>query len=481
MRPIRRIVVAVATLIIAIPTFAQTSDPEANRRIAVWGSSVANGIGDELGQGGYVGRLEALLEARGWDVVNLSHNGDNTITIAPRFDPGDSPQPDTDYLTAVDPDYVIIGLSLGNEGIAQCQLGQAHRCTTTMADAEKIFEQFASGLQGLIARTRAAGITPVVTLPYARSDFWEREYAFTRRMILLINSWDVPSVNMLGAVDDGQGRWARGLWADPWHPNAAGHTELSHAVVPTLFAALEAGKPLPGKADGSGFARVRSRIPSPFSFEVEDTMRSFTVTFKVRTASDGIVAAVSGETLDAGYSRFRRSYGDFGWDTESLELTPSARRFKATLAVDRGVLTYTSSSGSSVSAPLQASADWHYITLTHYVARGETLLYVDGVHAGEVAEHLQPERFVLGGPGKTGTRVRAARADYRDWMIHRGGMTSDEVEALHDGRLLQASLEIYAPLADNTSVGTANRAQSLAEIAIDPKVRFLSADRVPGP
>jgi hypothetical protein len=376
---------------------------------------------------------------------------------------------------------VIIGLSLGNEGIAQCQLGQTHRCTTTMADAEAIFEQFASGLQGLIARARAAGITPVVTLPYARSDFWEREYAFTRRMILLINSWNVPSVNMLGAVDDGQGRWARGLWADPWHPNAAGHTELSHAVVPTLFAALEAGKPLPGKGDSSGFARVRSRVLSPFWFDVEDTIRSFTVTFMVRPASAGVVAAVSGETLDADYSLFRRSYGDFGWDTESLELTPAARRFRATLAVDGGVLTYTSSSGSSVSAPLQASVDWHHVSLTHYAARGATLLYVDGVHAGEVAEHLQPERFVLGGPGKTGTRVRAARADYRDWLIHRGGMTSDEIEALHDGRLLQASLEVYAPLVTGKAGQSANLAQSLSKIRIDPKVRFLSADRVPGP
>jgi lysophospholipase L1-like esterase len=116
-----------------------------------------------------------------------------------------------------------------------------------MGDAEAVMAQFTSGLQSLIERSRAAGIAPIVALPYARSDFWEREYAFTRRVNLLISAWDVPSINMLGAVDDGQGRWARGVWGDPFHPNAAGHREMLHAVVPTLFAALEAGKPVPAK------------------------------------------------------------------------------------------------------------------------------------------------------------------------------------------------------------------------------------------
>ena len=37
------------------------------RRIAVFGSSVANGTGDDLGKEGYTGRLRELLAPRGWD------------------------------------------------------------------------------------------------------------------------------------------------------------------------------------------------------------------------------------------------------------------------------------------------------------------------------------------------------------------------------------------------------------------------------
>jgi lysophospholipase L1-like esterase len=98
--------IVAAAVIWTIVGRADEATSEPGRRIAVWGSSVANGVGDEFGQGGYAGRLEKLLEQRGWEVFNQSRNGDNTTTIAPRFDPGDSPQPDIEYLTAVDPDYL---------------------------------------------------------------------------------------------------------------------------------------------------------------------------------------------------------------------------------------------------------------------------------------------------------------------------------------------------------------------------------------
>ncbi|MDH3432448.1 MAG: SGNH/GDSL hydrolase family protein [Gammaproteobacteria bacterium] len=476
---LNRFVVAAVALLFATSAFAQSTEfyAERNRRIAIWGSSVANGVGDESLQGGYAGHLEELLESRGWEVFNRSRDGDNTLTITPRFEPGATPEADTEYLTEVDPAYVVIGLSLGNEGIAQCQLGQTRRCTSTLDEADAIFEQFAGGLQRLIWRAREAGIVPIVTLPYARSDFFEREYSYTRRMNLLINSWDVPSVNLLGTIDDGQGRWGRGLWSDPFHPNAAGHNEMFHAFVPSLFAALEAGKPVPNKSSASGFARVKRNSTAPMLFDVNDTMRSFALTFMVRPAADGVIAAISGQTLDHDISIFRRSYGKFEWDTESLELRPSNERFVALLRIDDERVTYHAESGNTVSSPVGGvTHGWHYVTLSHYAARGETLLYVDGQLAGIVAERLQPSRFVLGGPGIKSTGARSARADYKDWMIHRAGLNGDEVAALHNGALLQASLEIYMPLVAKNRSGSENWAQSLSQIRVDPAaVKFYTA------
>ena len=107
------------------------------------------------------------------------------------------------------------------------------------------------------------------------------------------------------------------------------------------------------------------------------------------------------------------------------------------------------------------------MTLSHYVARGETALYVDGRLVGTIAERLQPDRFVLGGPGPDWSTAVSAPADYKDWMVHRAALTADEVEVLHDGVLLQASLELYAPL-ENESFE--NTAQSLSVIDVSQEV-----------
>lgn len=60
----------------------------------------------------------------------------------------------------------------------------------------------------------------------------------------------------------------------------------------------------------------------------------------------------------------------------------------------------------------------------------------------------------------------AAQADYKEWMVHRAGLNPDEVAALRSGTLLQASLELYAPLS-LTDDAFANRAQSLSTIVVD--------------
>ena len=456
-------------------SFAQTGNSsDQPKRIALWGSSVPNGTGDELELGGYTGRLRQLLEPRGWEVLNVSRGGDNTITITPRFEPEGDPEPSTRYLTPVDPGYVVIALSLGNEGIKRCALGQDPApgprvgCSPSRDGQDAISRQFLDGLQRLIKRARDNGIVPIIGLTYARGDFDEVEYAHTRKANIEINSWDVPSINLLGAIDDGYGRWARGFFPEPIHPNAAGHTEMFHAFVPTLFDAIANDKPIPTKGTGAGFARIRSDDRSPMTLSVDDTMRSFGLTFSVRADGDGTVASIGGETVDhvVDWVRVPTSRGER--EFEGSMLTSTGRRFNASISIENGRWVYASAGGNAVTSPVPgADGQWHHVTLSHYVARGETALYVDGRLVGTIAERLQPDRFVLGGPGPDWSTAVSAPADYKDWMVHRAALTADEVEVLHDGVLLQASLELYAPL-ENESFE--NTAQSLSVIDVNQGV-----------
>src|SRR5262245_66273075 len=87
------------------------------RRIAVFGSSVAFGTGDEFNKEGYTGLLRAMLAPRGWEVLNQSRGGDTTKTMAPRFAPEGAPLPNVGYLITVKHSYGVIGLLLTKDGI----------------------------------------------------------------------------------------------------------------------------------------------------------------------------------------------------------------------------------------------------------------------------------------------------------------------------------------------------------------------------
>jgi hypothetical protein len=286
-------------------------------------------------------------------------------------------------------------------------------------------------------------------------------------MNLLQNTWDVPTVNFLGATDDGTGRYAKGFDFDDKHPNAAGYHEFFYAFVPSLFEALEKGKPTPSAPTGArGFARISEGV-APLRFDPQDTMHPFAMSFFVRTQNDGTIAAISGSTL-TGKSEIKKGGRGGTVEFESMTLSPD-RPFNAALAVQSGRFTYRAANGSVIRSQAAADSRWHHIAVSHYTARGETLFYVDGKLAGKIEERLQPKGFIVGGPGSAENPTAPKQADYKDVFLFRSALNSDEVAALHDGKILQASLEIYAPLNDaqfHQDMTVENRAQSLSAFKV---------------
>jgi lysophospholipase L1-like esterase len=453
MRNAVRSLIAALVVVTSLPLLHGQKSAAPPRRIAVFGSSVANGTGDDLGKEGYTGRLRELLAPGGWEVLNQSRGGDNTKTMAPRFAPEGAPDPKVRYLLTVNPGYALLGLSLGNEGI---QNG------TTKGEKDAIYNQFEAGMRGFVERSRQQHIVPVITLCYTRNDFTQVEYEYTRRMNLAINAWDVPSVNFLGAVDDGTGKWAKGFWHDSLHPNAAGHDELLRTFVPSLFDAIEQGKPAPKRSTATGFAHVDGGATA-ISFTPGNSMHPFAFGVTVRTTRDGSVASVSGSTLTAAMAMKteERGGGRGSLQFETTTLTTGGP-FLAVIGVQNGLWTYKAANGSIVRSDVKADARPHRVLVSHYTARGETLFFVDGKLAGATAERLEPKNFALGAPGE---------ADFKDLMIYRSALNADEVAALESGRLLQASLEVYAPLTDtafHADGDAANLAQSLTSARIGP-------------
>ncbi|NLX05424.1 MAG: hypothetical protein GXY33_09790 [Phycisphaerae bacterium] len=399
-------------------TATQTAAKPAPRTIAVFGSSVASGERDS--RGGYAARLAEALP-RQWKLVNVSRGGDNTVSIQPRFD---------ELLTA-QPDYAIIGLSLANEGLAAAD---------DDAECQRVFDQFHRGLCTLINRCRAANIQPVIGLCYANSDFSPEKYEYTRRMNLLINTWDVPGINFLGAVDDGHGHWVKACEADAGHPSDRGHEEMFHAIVPSLFDALAAGKPIPRFTTTDGYWRSdRSSATTPIlAFQPTHPMRPFTVAVAFRTSA-----------ANAPIAQIRAA-------EKTVRLT-----------VQSGKLVYHGLNAARLASTANiADGQWHQLALAHRYANGQTLLFLDGEPAGAIAESLTPQRFSL---GIANAEPGQGTVDLRDWLIYRSALNPDEAAALHRRQLIHASLELYAPLHDapfQQGKTPANLAQSLSEVRV---------------
>jgi lysophospholipase L1-like esterase len=414
--------------------WAQTPSPTAatpaaslspnDLKIVYFGSSVPFGQG-ATGKYGYPSRYSALLTQRAaaglgapWTTANISIPGDNTLKVLERWERDLPPQQGR---------YVVYALALGNEGIH--------------GGGQPKFDQFKANMQVLIEKARAQGLVPVVTNSYTRNDYTAEDYAFIQQMNLLLHSWNVPTVNLLGAVDDGHGRWAAGYFDDALHPNDLGHAELFHAWVPSLFDALQAGKPLPRRQ-----ATAAVQLPgAALRFVPEALVHPFTQVISFRSKAPGTLLTLQDST-----------------STGQLSLGA------------QGQLTYTSAkTGQLTSSARVADNQWHQVALTHYFARGETLLYLDGKLVGHLPEQLRTRQLTLGG------RQAPAGAQYRNWLFYRSGMNAAELSALAADSLLKSSLELYAPLDGHQAAAAqlANLAQSTNVLVRLPSLATSSMPR----
>lgn len=385
-------------------------------KISQFGSSVSNGEG-ATDHHGYAYLYNQNLQRRSktgvsehpfW-VSEISIGGNTTNSLLERYDD----------LTHNFARYVVFGLSLGNEGIHGSSNQQA------------VFNQFRDNMLKLIDKARQDGKIPVVINNYTRGDYTASDYAYVKQMNLLIHEWDVPSVNVLGAIDDGKGRWATGYQrdGDAFHPNTMGHQEFFYAWTPSLFDAIYSGKPQPVR-DMTKSMVLDKR--STLRFAGEKTVHPFTVSVRVKGGEAGTVFSF--------LHGLSKRVGKVEVDSE-------------------GHVVYTSpADGTTVVSPSVINdGKWHTITLSHYYAQKRTLLFVDrGVK--EKSERLLLDSVTVG------DNMSDVSREYSELFFWRSALSSTEVTALVAGKMLKSSLEIYAPLAEEAKNSLANLAQSMNKV-----------------
>jgi len=303
----------------------------------------------------------------------------------------------------------------------------------------------------------------------AYKEYTADEYALIREMNVLTQTSEAlgqqPGVNYLGALDDGHGRIVEGFFADGGHPNDAGSTEMWLAIVPSLFDAINAGKPsrvARQDASGStGFVSEGSERRVAFTVPADQPMHSFTFAFAFRCSTDCIGASVASVSQAPVAPQSARAA------VSAPHPLPVAPPSDLKIGIDAsGQLSTTDERSGIVAAagPSLTDGDWHYVAVSHYYANASTNYYVDGQIVLQTLERRVPSDFVL-----ACSRSAAPSCEYRDMLIYRSASNGDEVAFLADDTrptVLQASLEVYAPLT-NSSHLAANLAQSLSEVILN--------------
>jgi hypothetical protein len=347
-----------------------------------------------------------------WTTNNISIGGNTTTDVINRWD--------NDLLPSCSR-YVYYGLSLGNEGIHE--------------RGETAYNSWRDNMLALIEHTRNHGKIPVIGNNYPRGDFNPTDYTYVKQLNLLIHEWDAPSINLLGAIDNGAGQWATSYIADNAHPNTAGHAEMFYTIVPSLLDAMAAGKQQPQRDKNTSLTLEKNDKIKRIAITPEGLMHSFTLSFTFKTTATGTIASLI--TADG--------------DTARLVLS------------DDGKLAYK----TQTSADALNDGNWHTATLTHYYARGKTQLYIDGTsipRTQQTAEKLAPVKFFLNDLDQAPQHI-----DFRELFLYRAGMCDEEIAALPGDKMLKSSLEIYAPLdgsADTQQEILENRAQSLNSLTL---------------
>lgn len=381
-------------------------------KISAFGSSVCNGQGADNFRGyAYLygqqlkKRYDNQLSDHPFHVSGIAIGGNTTQSLLNRFDD----------MTRDFSRYVIIGLSLGNEGI--------HEAT----DKQATMKQFATNMQTLISRIRQQGKVPVVMNNYTRGDFTLDDYAAIKQVNLQIHQWDVASVNTLGAIDNGAGQWAAGYIQDNGHPNTAGHREFLYAIPPSLFDALASGKAQPVRNLSQSMMLSQK---ASIRFTGEETVHPFTVSLRFKGRDAGQL---------------------FSYNT-------TASRVGSVSVDDEGHIIYSANGKALIQGQESVLDDnWHTVTLTHYYALGRSFLYVDGQGQGYARERINAAAgFIVGDTTST------ARRQVSELFFWRAALSPEEVQAVSDGKMLKSSLELYVPLASPTSLE--NKAMSLNQV-----------------
>ena len=374
--------------------------------------------------------LGQYLTGLGWTYTNASIGGNTTVDLINRFY--------TD-LVPLQPDVVIIGLSLANEGILNPTGKQA------------IFEQYIDNMFQLVDMCRQQGFKVIVTGCYPNNSYTSVEYNYIKQADKFLQSSQIPFINFLGSVDNGAGQWRTGMYFDAGHPNDIGYTAMYRAIPLTLF-------------DRLSFVEENFYLNYPPANPVVmtgETTISNPIAYSPGTEPIGSWTMMMNLQMQPGFPTGVAYMTVYNGNASPLRVRAPTGVFD--IATTSPIVTSTFSSFTSGHIHVAMTYDYY----TDIVS-----LYVDGVFQGSASTGgygANPTMFsFLGRPDNAGVNANGTLSS--NLAVYKVALNADQIAECARGFYPKGSLEIFAPCTDNAlSAGNSllNLACSEADLIIN--------------
>jgi lysophospholipase L1-like esterase len=382
-----------------------------NRKVVFFGSSVCLGAGASLNpDGSYKGwafRLSQRLAAKGYVCVNKSIGGENTVDLLNRFYRDIVPE---------NPDIVVIGLSLANEGLL-------------VSNQEGVYQQYLDNMYRLVNRCRQLGYRVIVAGAYPHNDYQATHYNYIKQINEELDASDIPYVNFLGAIEDGAGHWRAGMYADSGHPNDAGHEAMARAFSVSMFDRLPfnvaPSKYMPVGA--RGFTITGNDLtPGHIGYVADSPFGSWTLMVRVRrnAGTDTGRALLSGAPATNVVPLRCNNSNDFWGMADAATAQQNSTKNSLDGTLDHIALMYDC---YTARCSLFINGELAISVLSNNPALNEGCLY-----------------FSVGGRWDNGS-VNAIGYDFRDIALYRSALTPAQIKQCYRGWYPKASLEVFSP------------------------------------
>ena len=393
----------------------KTIPTEVKEKVLFIGSSTTEGNGPSVIDNAWFKIIERRLGDK-YKCYFRGIGGDNTVDVINRF---------YNDVAPVQPDFVVIQLTIGNEGIY------------SSTDKVAIYQQFKDNMLQIINMVKQIGATPIVIGQAPTKNYNDLYYRFGVKVTEEIASMGVHTIDVMGNLAKEDGTPFEQVMKDTLHYNDLGQEYIANAIPITLFdkARVQAGGYF--KEQENSYIHLGQDLYTdlPIYFEPDEPIKNFTFFCWVRYAQPNHGVVPSNASGVVSFNNSDRLYVVSGNENEWIITNNSD----------------SSGGGRFTSTEIQWNK-WISLAISYHAEENQYIVYCNGIEIGRhTADVGVLTRLTLAGrEGAEGLTLR--NADFKNVLLYRTRLNAQQIKRLHEGQYLQMSLELFAPMNDKAIV-----------------------------